>query len=287
MVSGAPTSAIGFLLAGFLRLVRRAQQFLRTRRVTDTRMMSRFTLSRSTPPGAPVRFIWTDGGRHERGTRLDGGHIYNRSHASYEIPSNDETQSLTHRHLPTRTQVPHQAPCRRVRQVSQGRQGTGGRRQVQEGEIRRRLRRRCPPEEESAGGKSKKKVGVAAVIATLGATRRFLRTSICWSRSRSDCSARCFARCPARRASAAAARRWVRGERFSGVVPLAVRALSSKRSSIPPLAVRCLAQLSTMKLAAFDSSTERWLVVSWLFCANAIRPTSNWRRIASSSSTTC
>ena len=42
---------------------------------------------------------------------------------------------------------------------------------------------------------------------------------------------------------------------LEGVVPLAVRALSSKRSSIPPLAVRCLAQLSTMKLAAFDSST--------------------------------
>ena len=42
---------------------------------------------------------------------------------------------------------------------------------------------------------------------------------------------------------------------LEGVVPLAVRALSSRRGSIPPLAVRCLAQLSTMKLAAFDSST--------------------------------
>ena len=66
-----------FPLAAFSpSLARRAQQFLRTRRVTDTRMTSRFTLSRSTPLGAPARFIWTDGGCHERGTRLVGGYIW-------------------------------------------------------------------------------------------------------------------------------------------------------------------------------------------------------------------
>ena len=42
---------------------------------------------------------------------------------------------------------------------------------------------------------------------------------------------------------------------LEGVVPLAVRALSSQHAGIPPLAVRCLAQLSTMRLSAFDSST--------------------------------
>lgn len=42
---------------------------------------------------------------------------------------------------------------------------------------------------------------------------------------------------------------------LEGVVPLAVRALSSQHAAVPPLAVRCLAQLSTMRLAAFDSST--------------------------------
>lgn len=42
---------------------------------------------------------------------------------------------------------------------------------------------------------------------------------------------------------------------LQGVVPLAVRALSSQHAAIPPLAVRCLAQLSTMRLAAFDAST--------------------------------
>ena len=42
---------------------------------------------------------------------------------------------------------------------------------------------------------------------------------------------------------------------LEGVVPLAVRALSSQHAAVPPLAVRCLAQLSTMRLGAFDSST--------------------------------
>ena len=42
---------------------------------------------------------------------------------------------------------------------------------------------------------------------------------------------------------------------LEGVVPLAVRALSSQHAAVPPLAVRCLAQLSTMRLATFDSST--------------------------------
>lgn len=115
----------------------------------------------------------------------------------------------------------------------------------------------APPEEESAGGKSKKKVGVAAVIAharsdeevppnfdllvtfALGLLRALLR-KMSGEKGVGGGGA-------------------ALGERreaiLEGVVPLAVRALSSKRSSIPPLAVRCLAQLSTMKLAAFDSST--------------------------------
>ena len=115
----------------------------------------------------------------------------------------------------------------------------------------------APPEEESAGGKSKKKVGVAAVIANarsdeevppnfdllvtfaLGLLRALLR-KMSGEKGVGGGGA-------------------ALGERreaiLEGVVPLAVRALSSKRSSIPPLAVRCLAQLSTMKLAAFDSST--------------------------------
>ena len=36
---------------------------------------------------------------------------------------------------------------------------------------------------------------------------------------------------------------------------MAVRALSSQHAGVPPLAVRCLAQLSTMRLSAFDGST--------------------------------
>ena len=117
----------------------------------------------------------------------------------------------------------------------------------------------APPEEESAGGKSKKKVGVAAVIANarsdeevppnfdllvtfaLGLLRALLR------------------KISGEKGVGGGGGGAALGERreaiLEGVVPLAVRALSSKRSSIPPLAVRCLAQLSTMKLAAFDSST--------------------------------
>ena len=149
-----------FLLAAFSpSLARRAQQFLRTRRVTDTRMTSRFTLSRSTPLGAPARFIWTDGGCHERGTRLVGGyiwiyHIRARSPEDVftrEFSPGPAAQTLTLRTFsrPQPTQVPHQAPRRWFGQVHQRGQGPGGWRQVQKSEIRRpRLRRRSPREAE-------------------------------------------------------------------------------------------------------------------------------------------
>lgn len=42
---------------------------------------------------------------------------------------------------------------------------------------------------------------------------------------------------------------------LEGVVPLMARALQSPHAPVPPLATRCLAQLSTMRLNAFDKST--------------------------------
>jgi U3 small nucleolar RNA-associated protein 20 len=42
---------------------------------------------------------------------------------------------------------------------------------------------------------------------------------------------------------------------LEGVVPLMARCLSSPHAAVPPLATRCLAQLSTMRLGAFDAST--------------------------------
>ena len=115
-----------------------------------------------------------------------------------------------------------------------------------------------------------------------------LPTSRSSSCSRSACSERCCARCPARRASAGRGGRREdgndendgeeknpeddeRGRRGSsapesglskqrraileGIVPLMVRCLSSPHAAAPPLATRCLAQLSTMRLGAFDVAT--------------------------------
>ena len=42
---------------------------------------------------------------------------------------------------------------------------------------------------------------------------------------------------------------------LEGIVPLMVRCLSSPHAAAPPLATRCLAQLSTMRLGAFDVAT--------------------------------
>ena len=145
-----------------------------------------------------------------------------------------KTQSLTHCHLPTRThliKLPAAGSDKYLKEDKGPEAGDRYKKAKYGGDSD------DDAEEESAGGKSKKKVGVAAVIANARSDEEVLRTSICWSRSRSDCSARCFARYSARRASAAAAAalRWVRGEKqFSRVSSLwPVRALSSKRSVHP------------------------------------------------------
>ena len=238
-----------FLSRGFSppSLARRAQQFLRTRRVTDTRMTSRFTLSRSTPLGAPARFIWTDGGRHERGTRLDGGHIYNRSHASYEIQSNDKNSIAhappsPHTNAGTSSSSLPPGPTSTLRKTRDPRPATG---------TRRRNTAETPttmprPRRNQPAANRRRRSASRPSSPTLGATRRSLRTSICWSRSRSDYSARCFARYPARRASAAAAAalRWVRGEKQFSRVSSLWRFARCRRSARPSRRSRCAASRS-------------------------------------------